>query len=376
MIKKSDFKHEYLFVLGNGASIASADLELNELLRCTPSIENFVPLMERISQVNQKNPCELSSLMDDNHLDILIKKYAQKVIEISTEKGTKDIIKLLACLMDEENCAGKKIDMSQSKNNNLLPVSAFMRIDEDINVLIGMVFSMVGAYYKKFGIKYFSKLWQIVQKTKSPVVSLNWDINFEKVIYEETKIPMKNYYGKCAFGCLHPDEKSYSFNPIIDILKPHGSLNWCFIDQPDNGYHLNISNDFDRSASADYVFQYLSFLIPPMPENEVLYFYSNRYWKKKTLIKEDIFSRIREYAASARTLVIIGYSFPNNDEHIKELFTNYRFENVLVFDTSEEVFLRIKGFFPEAKPEFRKGGFADIMNWPDVGEGFKPARMQ
>ena len=111
-----------------------------------------------------------------------------------------------------------------------------------------------------------------------------------------------------------------------------------------------------------------------MPENEVLYFYSNRYWKKKTLIKEDIFSRIRECAASTRTLVIIGYSFPKEDEHIKELFTNNRFENVWVFDRNKEVFQRIKGIFPDATNyKFNEGGFEDILN-PDVGAGLKPAR--
>jgi hypothetical protein len=367
-MSKSDFKHEYLFVLGNGASIASAHPKLKKLLQCTPSIENFVSLMDEISQVNQNNPCELSERMDANHLEILINGYVQRVFEISKEKSKTNIVKLLASLTKAMAKADKeKAATNQSGNDNSKLLTYTEKIDpiqEDINTLIGAIYLIVAAYYTNYNDEYFARLWQIVQKTKSPVVSLNWDINFEKMVCKETKIPMKNYYGKCAFGCLHPDEQSDGIDPVIDILKPHGSLNWYFIDQPNNEYHLNISDDFDKGASADYVLQYLGFLIPPVPENEFLYFYSNRFWEKKTLIKEDIFSRIREYAASTRTLVIIGYSFPPDDEHIKELFTNNRFENVVVFDTNEEVFQRIKGYFPKATAEFKKGGFADIMNWP------------
>jgi hypothetical protein len=59
----------------------------------------------------------------------------------------------------------------------------------------------------------------------------------------------------------------------------------------------------------------------------------------------------------------------------KELFAENKFENVLVFDTDEKISRRIKKYFPEAKNEFKKGGFADIMDW-DVGEGFKPSRSE
>jgi hypothetical protein len=362
---ESNFKHEYLFVLGNGASIASADPELNKLLRCTPSIENFVPLMERISQVNQKNPCELSDLMDENNLEILTNDYVQRVIKISKEKKKTDIAKLLTSLADDMAKAGKENAAANQGGDRISQTYAdkITLIDSDINNLICAIYLTVVAYYTNFNKEYFTRLWQIVQKTKSPVVSLNWDINFEKVIYKDTKkIPMKNYYGKCAFGCLHPDEQGEGFNPVIDILKPHGSLNWYFIDQPNNECHLNISDDFDKSASADYVLQYLSFLIPPVPENEVLYFYSNRYWKKKTLIKEDIFSRIKEYAKITRTLVIIGYSFPKDDEHIKELFADNRFENVWVLDNSKKTFARIDKeiYFAKTSRKHYRGGFEDI----------------
>jgi hypothetical protein len=44
-----------------------------------------------------------------------------------------------------------------------------------------------------------------------------------------------------------------------------------------------------------------------------------------------------------------------------------------VFDKSEATFNRIKEYFPGATVEFKKGGFAEIMEWPDVGEGFKPS---
>jgi len=107
------------------------------------------------------------------------------------------------------------------------------------------------------------------------------------------------------------------------------------------------------------------FLIPPLPDSEILY--GGHFTKQIEDIRDDMDSRIRHYAATTRTLVIIGYSFPDDDERIKELFANNRFENVWVYDKDKTVYERIKGYFPKVKPEFKEDGFADILNW-DVGE--------
>jgi hypothetical protein len=192
---------------------------------------------------------------------------------------------------------------------------------------------------------------------------------------------MKNYYGGCVFKHLPSDQKNEPYNPIVNILKPHGSLNWLIptgvqatYGHPEGdpsamqpGSHLRISDGMPVGFNTEY----RCFLIPPVPDRAV----ANEFFLNiEEAIKNDIFARTKEYAKTTRTLVVIGYSFPNEDEHIKALFADNQFENVLVFDTDVDVFQRIKGYFPKAKHEFKKGGFAEIMNWPDAGEGFKPSR--
>jgi hypothetical protein len=382
---ESKFEHEYLFVLGNGASIASADPELRQILRCTPKIEKFVPLIKEIKKIAERNEkpnfFELSALMDKCHLDILLKNYAQQVIEISRKRGAEDIVKLLACLMEERNCIGRILDTNQYGEIDFHLVSESRQISNDINALTGTIFSMVGAYYKKIDDTYFSKLWQLVQRIKSPIISLNWDINFERTIYENTQVDMKNYYGECAFGHLFPSQQVTTYDPIVDILKPHGSLNWHFVDQldlqgryggnlPEKDYHFVISNNVESGTFVDYTLRVLSFLIPPLSEKEIPLINENNpdrywdpYWKRKKAINDDIFNRIKEYAASTRTLVIIGYSFPVEDEHIKNLFAINHFENVWVLDPSNEIFNRIdkEKCFAGASRKHYHGGFKDIL---------------
>ena len=150
-MNKSNFKHEYLFVLGNGASIASVDPKLDKLLGCTPSIENFVLLMERISQVNQKNPCELSERMDANNLEILINGYVQRVFEISKEKRETDIVKLLAILEEDvaTNWNQKNDLLFQERTDRSMPIW------NDISTLENAIYHLVAAYYRSYEEKYF-----------------------------------------------------------------------------------------------------------------------------------------------------------------------------------------------------------------------------
>ncbi len=397
---ESDFKREYLFVLGNGASIASVNPQVKDILK-NLSIEEFVSVLEEIDK--NKNNTNFYKHFDCNS-DSYIPSI-QRIIKISQDKKTKNIVRLLAYLKEDEFL----LDQEMAEVNlydNEIALSAYIEkrlpILDDIRKLICVIFITISSYYKKFENNYFLKLWRIVQSTQSPVVSLNWDINFEKVIHEDTKnvkeIPMKNYYGYCAFKQLFLDETISSHNPIVNILKPHGSLNWHFIDRlgmqgrivgnlNESDYHLVVSDHDSGGHYVGYDLWNLSFLIPPLPEKEIPLINESSphcsldpFWRRKKAIKDDIFIRIKEYAASTRMLIIIGYSFPDDDEHIKELFKDNRFENVWVFDKSEETFARIDNekCFQNAKRKFFKGGFADIMDWipGDVGEGFKPSRSQ
>lgn len=379
-MSESNFEHEYLFVLGNGASIASANPECDNHLKFKPSIENFIPILEKLDELEKKSPFELSDLMDENHLEAL-KKLSANVMGISQRKRERDIVKLLAIL--EEDVA-----TNWNRKNDLLlqeRTDRSMPIWNDISTLENAIYHLVAAYYRNFEEKYFEKLRQLVRENHLSVISLNWDINFEKLILKENpKVPMAHYYGECIFNLMPPDQKNEPYNPIIDILKPHGSLNWL-IPTGTQGTYGHLREDLSEAlpggshlrvldrTPVEFGCEYQCFLIPPLPDKAAVEEFSGLFWTLKEAIWNDISAKIREYAMNSRILVIIGYSFPPEDKHIKNLFRNNRFERIIVFDKSEAIFNRIKKSFPDAKAEFKKGGFADIMNW-SVGEGFKPSR--
>jgi hypothetical protein len=348
---RPDFRHEYLFVLGNGASIASADPLAKKLIKTAPTIDNFAEVMFEISQGRME--LEVQQTLGEMITDASYDCYINRVIEVLKEK--------------EGSIKDKKINISE-----LLNILIVEGRNDDIDKLLLAVFETVISYYRRIHDKYFLKLWEIVAKSKSPVISLNWDTNFERVIYEKLnkQVPMKYYYGQLMLGHLVPNQRNEVYKPVVEIMKPNGSLNWCF-DQNDK---LAISDIIYSGPWIDELLHGKSFLIPPLTEKKWGNWHGYRPRMEK--IREDINRRIRKYAVSTRTLVTIGYSFPDTDLHLQKLFAGNRFENVWVFDTNKDVFERIKGYFPGAKNKFKERGFAEIMNWPDVGEGLKPSRSE
>lgn len=362
--------------------------------------------MREIANADPDKYFYLSSYMDEAHLEKLKNRCYPDVIEVcqraaGIEKITGnslcakyDVVKVLASLekafidtADKLNVANRNLNEHtrlERMSYGLTPIVA------DINSLTDAIYHFTAAYYTSFEGKYYDALGQIVQLNKSPVISLNWDINFETVLIKKNPtIPMANYYGECVFNLLPPDQKSEPYNPLVNILKPHGSLNWLiptgiqtgfsqslevFKENPPElrpGSHLRVLDGMPLEFNAEYQ----CYLIPPVPDRAAVNGYSGLFWTIKEAIKKDIFARIKEYSKNTRTLVIIGYSFPPEDEHIKNLFTINRFENVWVLGRSRETFTRIKGDFPDSKCTFFKKGFADILKW-NVGEGLKPSRLE
>jgi len=379
-MSESNFEHEYLFVLGNGTSIASADPEWGNHLEFKPSIENFIPILEKLGEREKKSTFELSDLMEESHLQAL-KWLIEKVIEISGRKRELDIVKLLA-ILEEDNAKNWK------QQNDLLlheKTERSVQILGDIATLENAIYHFVAAYYRNYEEKYLKKLWQVVQKDHSVVISLNWDINFERVIHEMSPtIPMANYYGEYVFDLLPSDQKKEPYHPLVNILKPHGSLNWLIptgaqatlgnpsmqFDQMQPGSHLRVVDNLPANFNSEYQ----CFLIPPVPDKVAVERFSGLFWLIKEAVWNVISGKIRECVINSRILVIIGYSFPPEDKHIESLFNCNRFEKIIVFDKCKATFNRIKEYFHNPNTEFKEGGFAEIMEWSDVGEGFKPSR--
>jgi hypothetical protein len=364
--------NKYIFILGNGSSLASANADLMEVLGPL-SIDDFINVMGRMKQNNIDQFCALS----DRHFDfkkcgdvfVITDHIVARIEEVANELGLRNVSDLFMVLKQDP----EKILSGEEK----------MNLDEF--GFIESIFETVAAYYQCFQPDYLKGLWEVIRLNKSPVVSLNWDINFEKVVHESTGVPMHHYYGRSIFDNLNKAVVDELFNPIVTILKPHGSLNWYFIanenarrlygahdtfggNYPKNCYDLYVSNQIDpRDAGAQR-----TFVLPPLKESEIPHFnetsgsrYWDPYWFRKEEILKSIFDNIRSVAANSRILVIIGYSFPEEDTHILNLLQDNQFEGVWVFDKNPDVFSRICKFFPRSKPRFFTNGFSDILNVDD-----------
>jgi len=368
-----------LFVLGAGASIASANSVLSDTLGIL-SMDNFIEVMIKMREENGFGSKESKELMDrefnfrecgdifinDSRLVGIIKSLSKRYNERSISK-LYDILKDSTRL---NNSKSKKLREKDSAaiNARISPLSMSDFIDN--------IYTTVSAYYYCFERRYFRKLYDIISSTKSPVISLNWDINFERVVFEQTGISMQNYYGETVFAHLKKSEKSLRRNPIVEILKPHGSLNQHFFGGIEHAYignleksryHLYVSdciNPLNNSYNGH-------FIIPPINEEDIPLLdetnVRNRfrtYAEREVELYKGIISEIKKIVTKTDTLITIGYSFPKEDHHILELFKDNRIERIVVFDIDKKVFDRVRSFFPKAKyTEFKEQGFKDILEF-------------
>jgi hypothetical protein len=363
--------NKILFILGAGASIASSNQDLLEVLGPL-SMPNLIIMMRKMSEMNNNND-ELKLIRRENFDfkkcgDIFINKYndIEEIYEKLKNLEEKDIPKIFQLLKPDY----KKV-LNREENISFSHLK-----------FIKLMYQTVSAYYQCSESKYFEKLFDIVTKNSSTIISLNWDINFEKVIKNKTKVAMKNYYGKTVFNHLSDNNKKDNINPIVKILKPHGSLNMYFNDDklgyeapgfagnlPESKYHLFVSDHVNQNV--DFPGIYL--LIPPIHESEIPELNDKdiknkfkKYGIRKINILKGLRKEIKEVISCTDVLIIIGYSFPELDNHIYELFKDHSISRIIVLDKKEDVFDRITNhpLFKKIKiKEFKKNGFEDIVNF-------------
>jgi len=161
------------------------------------------------------------------------------------------------------------------------------------------------------------------------IISLNYDTLLDEAIRSK-------YNRRWSYGInfsdidgipVNVDLQSEHFNLIL--LKPHGSLNWLRC--PECNYlslHWEIEYMERRYIKrGDTTLPGLilasrnkpcpncgkkqgHFLIPPKPNKEL------------EQISQSIMKSASEYISNANKIIIIGYSFPDQDEHIKNLLSN------------------------------------------------------
>ncbi len=322
-------ENKIIFLLGAGASIASSNKKLLKHLGIL-SMNNFIEIMMKMSE---DDPYNLENDLSEDGFDF---KECGRIFDINL-----NLIRNIRGIKSEKNLNNiSDIYNYYEKNNSL-----------DENIISKLIYQTVSKYFHCFDRKYYKKLFKFCKDHKSNVISLNWDFNFERVVSENID-DIRQLYGNSVKEHFLKSEKINS-RYLFKILKPHGSLNWYFLHNHANeivignlnkeDYYLYIS----KNNNPDEQFDEKYALLPPRPWIDVqllsdndLNEYDPYFIRKLDLIK-NIYNEVREMIKEASILVVIGYSFPKEDNHILDLFKNNNLSKLFVLDKDRNVFNKI-----------------------------------
>lgn len=157
------------------------------------------------------------------------------------------------------------------------------------------------------------------------IISFNWDILFEEAMMATGKWSPKDGYATNFKEIIYKNEEDKRKEMINEthsnnfILKPHGSINWYNKDGKMDDQNLFIQlNPNLRSGNFGLLERYengcYSSIIPPGAKEE----YFSEVWNKMKCLLEE-----------ADEIITIGFSFNDNDIHIKNELNGIKFKKDL-----------------------------------------------
>lgn len=140
-------------------------------------------------------------------------------------------------------------------------------------------------------------------------ISLNYDLVLERALYDASV----NWHYRTI-------RTEVSRNPKgIAVVKPHGSLNWRFTG---NEPSVSISTDYSLEPVANRSVEENRFtqamIVPPTQLKPEIHLPFTQSPKANALIS-GLFRSMSEALLSAKRVLVIGYSFPPTDQHIRTL---------------------------------------------------------
>jgi hypothetical protein len=209
-----------------------------------------------------------------------------------------------------------------------------------------------------------ARFGKAVYDEKSTVITTNYDTIIEATIEEASKssgnpsVPSWSARGSYRFRFKEPEAKNRSSRYVRPlVLKLHGSLNWgaltivtknrpkteklVFYDRPFRAY-LDLSLS---STPQTEKWLYTPLIVP-------MILYKDVYYKHYAI--KSVWTNARKELFDCRRLVVIGYSCPPTDFHIKKLLMDGLFERdleeLVVVNPDTEVVEKIKNFTHFQKP--------------------------
>ncbi|HWQ69046.1 MAG TPA: SIR2 family protein [Patescibacteria group bacterium] len=216
----------------------------------------------------------------------------------------------------------------------------------------------------------------IPQAEPTVFISLNYDTVLEQALAGFTSNPYPWFYP-------HIDTSEHRDSKGVQVLKPHGSLNWR---QTGNIPAVSISTDYSLQpvsnvSTDDNIFEQVA-ITPPTQLKGAL-----NIPETQAALTTDLFGKIWKSVADALVdadrVFIIGYSFPSTDHHFRTLLRLLnakrkwkKYEEVYCCtraDAGQEglVFANANRFFPADTENFHQHdrGFENFVSASEIEKG-------
>jgi NAD-dependent SIR2 family protein deacetylase len=174
-------------------------------------------------------------------------------------------------------------------------------------------------------VQFIRHLQQSALHNTCAVISLNWDILLDRKLGEERQNQVRTYvdYGTHCSGLGNKDDRvkpallaKRDKEPVVPLLKLHGSLNWLVCPQCERLYvnwtrKIGLEAHTCRACAQDNVYLQPSIILPTFQKTLDTFHYRHIWNQAAIEISE------------ASKLVFLGYSFPLADFDFRALITKH-----------------------------------------------------
>lgn len=192
--------------------------------------------------------------------------------------------------------------------------------------------------------KKFTPLWEYIMQKRTPIISLNYDLICEiylslqkcthpNVYCEGNNIPdyeLAKYYRGRITNINNTFDKFDTTDQVPEIIKLHGSCNWYY--SGDELYSKIYFGDNSSMIQKDILGLYSPYIIPPITDKNIFY-------KNQTI--RYLWNKAFNYLKNAKSIYIIGFSFPQTDLSVRLLFESSLKQNqrasIYVINTADSL---------------------------------------
>ncbi|TAK01183.1 MAG: hypothetical protein EPO39_14640 [Candidatus Manganitrophaceae bacterium] len=214
----------------------------------------------------------------------------------------------------DEHCGCKKFRKDQTIPAALDEIDLALLAGWDLRRLLNEIYGCISSPSENI-YQRFLKKFNIPSDNTTTFISLNYDTVLEHALDQVNTPDHSSWFYAHVQTDVPRDPKGIQ----IQVLKPHGSLNWLF---EGNEPSVSISTDYqldpvqNRSFKTN-IFEQAMIVLPTQLKQEL------NIESTQDKVTTDLFTKIwksmADVLAEANRVFIIGYSFPSTDHHFRTL---------------------------------------------------------